>query len=99
MTGGSDMGSGTHGDGDSDPSGAAGAGRDRLALVGFLAACLAVSAAAAFRPIDRMAGWLMVPYAAWVLFATVLNAALWTANPEALLENPPSALGRDHRLM
>jgi tryptophan-rich sensory protein len=39
-----------------------------------------VATAAAFGHIDRAAGWLMVPYAAWVLFAAVLNAAIWWLN-------------------
>ena len=29
---------------------------------------------------DRVAGWLLVPYAAWVAFATLLNAAIWRMN-------------------
>ena len=29
---------------------------------------------------DRVAGILFIPYAAWVAFATVLNAALWQLN-------------------
>lgn len=29
---------------------------------------------------DRVAAWLFVPYAAWVAFATVLNAAIFTSN-------------------
>jgi len=29
---------------------------------------------------DRVAGLLLVPYAAWVAFAAVLNAALWRLN-------------------
>jgi tryptophan-rich sensory protein len=29
---------------------------------------------------DRAAGMLFIPYAAWVAFATVLNAALWRLN-------------------
>ena len=33
-----------------------------------------------FFPISRTAGWLLVPYLAWVVFATVLNAALWAMN-------------------
>jgi tryptophan-rich sensory protein len=33
-----------------------------------------------FWPIDRLAGWLMVPYAAWVGFATLLNSAIWWLN-------------------
>lgn len=35
---------------------------------------------AVFIKLDRVAGWLMVPYLAWVSFATVLNAALWRLN-------------------
>ena len=37
----------------------------------------------AFRTIDRWAGLLMVPYLAWVVFATVLNIAIWRLNPTA----------------
>ena len=33
-----------------------------------------------FRRVDRLAAWLLVPYAAWVAFATLLNAALWRLN-------------------
>jgi translocator protein len=33
-----------------------------------------------FRPLDRMAALLLVPYAAWVSFATVLNISLWWLN-------------------
>lgn len=29
---------------------------------------------------DRTAAWLFVPYAAWVSFATMLNAAIWWLN-------------------
>lgn len=29
---------------------------------------------------DRLAGWLLVPYAAWVAFACLLNFALWRLN-------------------
>ena len=39
-----------------------------------------VSTALAFRPIDRLAALLMVPYALWVGFATVLNIAIWRLN-------------------
>lgn len=35
----------------------------------------------AFHRIDRLAGWLLVPYLAWVSFAAVLNFALWRLNP------------------
>ncbi|CAN5741898.1 tryptophan-rich sensory protein [soil metagenome] len=34
-----------------------------------------------FRAVDRLAGLLMLPYLAWILFATVLNIALWRINP------------------
>lgn len=35
---------------------------------------------AAFWRIDRVAGGMMVPYAAWVAFASVLNLAIWRLN-------------------
>ncbi len=31
-------------------------------------------------PIDRMAAWLLVPYAAWVTFASYLNYRVWAMN-------------------
>lgn len=34
----------------------------------------------AFVPVDRLAGVLMLPYAAWVGFAAVLNLAIWRMN-------------------
>ena len=30
--------------------------------------------------VDRVAAWLLVPYAAWVAFASLLNAAVWRLN-------------------
>jgi tryptophan-rich sensory protein len=33
-----------------------------------------------FRPVSRVAAALLVPYWAWVTFATALNAAIWYAN-------------------
>lgn len=35
---------------------------------------------AAFFRVDAMAGWLLVPYLAWVTFAVALNAAIWHLN-------------------
>jgi len=55
---------------------AIGAGLVVIALL--LAAVLAN--ARLFFAIERPAGWLLVPYAAWVTFAIVLNAALWRLN-------------------
>jgi benzodiazapine receptor len=37
----------------------------------------------AFRTVDRPAALMMVPYLAWVVFATVLNVAIWRVNPTA----------------
>jgi translocator protein len=50
-----------------------------LADVVLLLAAIVVTAAL-FRPIDRVAAWLLAPYAAWVAFAVVLNHALWRLN-------------------
>ena len=36
-----------------------------------------------FFRVRRLAGWLMLPYLAWVLFATVLNWEFLQLNPEA----------------
>lgn len=34
----------------------------------------------AFRPVSRTAAWLLVPYLAWVTFATALTFAIWRLN-------------------
>lgn len=34
----------------------------------------------AFHRLDRVAGWCLVPLAAWVAFASVLNIAIWRLN-------------------
>lgn len=47
-----------------------------LAEVALLLAAV-IAAAAAFWRIDRPAGAMMVPYAAWVAFASVLNWEIW----------------------
>lgn len=50
---------------------------------------LAILAAAslttfAFARIDRAAGWLLVPYLAWLTFAAGLSLRIWQLNPAAL---------------
>ena len=39
-----------------------------------------VAAVIAFARLDRIAGWCLLPLAAWVGYASVLNAALWWLN-------------------
>ena len=39
-----------------------------------------VATLVAFRPVNRTAAWLLVPYLAWVSFAAVLNGTLWSLN-------------------
>lgn len=50
-----------------------------LVEVAVLFAAILVTALLFWR-IDRVAGALLVPYAAWVAFAALLNAALWRLN-------------------
>lgn len=50
-----------------------------LAVIIALLAAILVNAWLFWR-IDRAAGALLLPYAAWVAFATLLNAALWRLN-------------------
>lgn len=55
--------------------------RPGLALLEIVFLGLALAATiVAFRPVDRIAAWLLGPYLAWVCFATVLNGALWRLN-------------------
>jgi tryptophan-rich sensory protein len=35
----------------------------------------------AFRTVDRLAALMMLPYVAWVAFATILNVTIWRLNP------------------
>jgi benzodiazapine receptor len=58
-----------------------GFGQYGLALIDIVAMWLLIGATIfLFRPISRTAAWLLVPYWAWVTFATALNAAIWSAN-------------------
>ena len=41
---------------------------------------LVVATIFAFFRHDRVAGWLMMPYLAWITFATILNASIWQLN-------------------
>jgi tryptophan-rich sensory protein len=50
-----------------------------LAEIVILFVAISVNAVLFWR-IDRMAGWLLAPYAAWVAFASILNFALWRLN-------------------
>jgi len=50
-------------------------------LVDILLLLIAVVATTqVFLRIDKPAGWMMVPYALWVTFASTLNAAIWLLN-------------------
>ena len=51
-----------------------------LAVIAVLAVLVAATIVA-FRRVDRTAAALLLPYLAWVLFATVLNAAILRLNP------------------
>ena len=58
-----------------------GFGRYGLALADIVAMWILIGATIyLFRPISPTAAWLLVPYWAWVTFATALNAAIWSAN-------------------
>lgn len=52
-----------------------------LALIDVILLLLVIVAAiVVFWPLSRIAAGLLVPYAAWVAFATLLNAAIWRLN-------------------
>ncbi len=38
----------------------------------------------AFFPLDRAAGWMLLPYLAWVTFAAALTVSVWRRNPTLL---------------
>ena len=55
--------------------------RPDLALTDIVALWLAILTTIwTFRTISQVAAWLLVPYLAWVTFATLLNLALWRMN-------------------
>ncbi len=55
--------------------------RPDLALVEIVLLALAIGwCALSFASASKLAGWMMAPYLAWVLFATVLNATIWLLN-------------------
>lgn len=59
--------------------------RPGLALIDILALWLAVTATIhAFWQVRRSAGLLLIPYLAWVSFATVLNFTIWRLNSNPL---------------
>ena len=51
-----------------------------IAALGLLWLAIAATLMA-FRPVSRVAAWLLAPYLAWVSFAAALNLALWRLNP------------------
>ena len=52
-----------------------------LALIDIVAMWVAILLTLlSFWKVDRRAGWLLVPYLAWVSFAGMLNASIWWLN-------------------
>jgi benzodiazapine receptor len=58
-----------------------GAGQYGLALVDIVVLWVLIGVTIwQFRPVSRLAAGLLLPYWAWVTFATALNASIWLAN-------------------
>jgi translocator protein len=56
--------------------------RPGLAFIDILALLATIVATAiVFRSFSEIAFWLMVPYAMWVSFASLLNFEIWRLNP------------------
>ncbi len=56
--------------------------RPDLALIDIAALIIVLLATVlAFARVDRSAAWLLLPYLAWVSFASMLNLSLWQLNP------------------
>ena len=51
-----------------------------LIVLVLLWAALLLTTVAFLRKVP-LAGWLLVPYLAWVTYAVALNAAIWRLNP------------------
>ena len=53
-----------------------------LGLINIIPQILVIVATiVAFYRVDKLAAWCIMPLAAWVCFATVLNIAIWKLNP------------------
>ncbi|MEM1158282.1 MAG: TspO/MBR family protein [Verrucomicrobiota bacterium] len=50
-----------------------------LVVIGFLLISIGFTITF-FRPLDRLAAWLLVPYFAWVAYAAYLNVGFWWLN-------------------
>ena len=61
----------------------AGARHPARQIVIFVMAALAAAAAGQFLRLRKPAGLLMVPYLAWLIFASILNATIEGMNPGA----------------
>ena len=58
-----------------------GAGQYGLALLDIVVLWVLIGVTVwRFRPVSRLAAGLLLPYWAWVTFATALNTAIWLAN-------------------
>lgn len=58
-------------------------GAERLDIAFFVIVAMVVTiigTIVSFKKISKPAAWMLVPYLAWVSFATVLNFALWRLN-------------------
>jgi translocator protein len=53
---------------------------EALVITGLLTICIAATIAFALKA-QRTAGWLLVPYLAWISYATALNAGIVVLNP------------------
>ncbi len=59
--------------------------RGALAFIEVIVLLMLIGATiASFSRIRRLAAWLLVPYFAWVSFATLLTWSVWRLNPGTL---------------